>query len=102
MDDTTLHTLPPLAKKGGRVGLGPRQGRRLRAFSSSMLPVSQVGEALMEIINGKDPSPKSKQIVPVFVGEDVTLVVSTKVTRKLLWRTLYTIYASLSKLWSTL
>jgi len=43
---------------------------------------SGVGEAILEIISGKDPSPKSKKTLPVAVGEDVTLVISTKILRK--------------------
>lgn len=42
---------------------------------------TKVGNAIMEIINGKEPSPKSKQSQAVAVGEDVTLVVTTKISR---------------------
>ena len=42
----------------------------------------KIGEAIMEIISGKDPSPKSKKTQAVAVGEDVTLVISTKISRK--------------------
>jgi len=40
---------------------------------------SKIGESWMEILAGKDPSPKSRKISPVAVGQDVTLVISTKV-----------------------
>lgn len=43
---------------------------------------SRIGEAWMEILAGKDPSPKSRKLSPVSVGDDVTLVISTKVLRK--------------------
>jgi hypothetical protein len=40
---------------------------------------SKIGESWMEILHGKDPSPKSRKMLPVAVGQDVTLVISTKV-----------------------
>lgn len=43
---------------------------------------SRIGESWMEILAGKDPSPKSRKLQPVSVGEDVTLVISTKVLSK--------------------
>ncbi|OXA43754.1 hypothetical protein Fcan01_21690 [Folsomia candida] len=42
---------------------------------------SKIGESWMEILHGKDPSPKSRKMLPVAVGQDVTLVISTKVMR---------------------
>ncbi len=62
-----------------------RQGRRLKNLARNLgVPKSttKIGEALMEIISGKDPSPKSKVNQPVAVGEDVTLIISTKVQRE--------------------
>lgn len=70
-----------------------RQGRRMMAApskkdtkpsSSSSKISSKIGESWIEILHGKDPSPKSRKLQPVAVGEDVTLVISTKVMRKLL------------------
>ena len=51
--------------------------------SSSSKISSKIGESWIEILHGKDPSPKSRKLQPVAVGEDVTLVISTKVMRKL-------------------
>ena len=48
---------------------------------------NKIGEAWMEILSGKDPTPKSKQHSPVAVGQDITLVVSTKTSREYRQRT---------------
>lgn len=63
-----------------------RQGRRMGSMGStgkygSTKISSRIGESWMEILAGKDPSPKSRKLSPVAVGEDVTLVISTKVLR---------------------
>lgn len=57
-----------------------RQGRRMgRKNSANMSP--KVGEAWMEILAGKDPIPNSRITQPIAVGDDITLVISTKVKR---------------------